>query len=187
MMFAHHKRGFTTVELMISIAIFVLMSQALIHMYKGFYVVFSVQQARIAVNGSAREVVQDFKQTALQASHIVNSRTFSGTTYTTGAGTAVLELPSIDSSGDVLPGVYDYVVFYATSSRAYKITEGAAGSARGNTIRHLSDTINTLTFTYNNADVTQATSTQIEVMTQSITLGQTIQARAREMVRIRNI
>lgn len=181
-----HK-GFTLIEIMVSTFIFVMIMIVLFNIYKGYYTVFDIQQARTAVNGSASTVIKEFGRVARQADHVAGSHVFSGVTYTSGVGVAVFELPSLDSSGDIIAGTYDYIAFYATSTSSYVITDAGSGSARGNGTRHLSDTLNTLTFTYSTSTMANATSTDIDVLTQKIVRGQTLQAHLHQTVRLRNI
>lgn len=179
--------GFTIVEVLISTFILAILMIVLLNIYKGYYTVFDIQEARTAVNGSASAIIKEFGEVARQADHVVSSHTFSGTTYSSGTGTAVFELPAIDSSGGVIDGVYDYVAFYTSSTDAYAITDPGSGSARGSGTKHLSSTLNALTFTYSAAALANATSTDIDVLTQHIVRGQTLQTHLRQTVRLRNL
>lgn len=181
------KKGFTLVEILISTAVVGLIMLVLYNVYIGYNAVFVIQQARIEVNGSAREVVDEFKHTALQASQVVASHTISGEDYTSGSDEAVFRLPAIDSTGATIAGVYDYVAFFASSTSVYKVTDAGAGSARGSGTRRLSDTLSVLAFTYNNASLSLATSTDIDIQTQKTVGGQVIQAHLHESARLRNI
>jgi prepilin-type N-terminal cleavage/methylation domain-containing protein len=181
------NRGFTLMEILVSIGVMSLIAVVLINVYTGYNTVFAVQQVRAEVNGSAREIADEFKKTVLQASNVVISHDFSGVTYSSTATTSVLKMPSIDGAGDVVPASYDYVAFYASSTTAYKVTDGASGSARASSTRRLSSTLDTLAFTYNNANVSLATSTDVEIQTQKTIKGQTFTAHLRETARLRNI
>lgn len=179
--------GFTLVEILISTAVVILIMLVLYNVYTGYNAVFVIQQARVEVNGSAREVVDEFKHTALQASQVVASHAFSGEDYTSGGDEVVFRLPAIDGSGVVIAGIYDHVAFYATSTSVFKVTEAGAGSARASGNRRLSDTLSVLSFTYNNASLSMATSTEIDIQTQKTVQGQVIQAHLHESARLRNI
>lgn len=181
------QRGFTLIEILISTFVIGLIAIVLFNIYTGYYTVFAIQQARLEVNGSAREVVEEFRKTALQANRVLLSRSFSGVTYTSGATTTVFELPAVSSTGSMLSGIYDYVVFYATSTEVYKVVEGGAGSVRASSTRHLSSTLSSLVITYNNSNVTLATSTDIDIQTRAIVKEQTYQAHVHETARLRNI
>ena len=174
-------------EILISTVVVGLIAVVLFNIYKGYDTVFTVQQVRAEVNGSAREIADEFKKTALQANTILISHDFSGVTYGSGATTTVFKVPSIDGSGDIIAGTYDYMAFYASSTDAYKVTDAADASARASSTRHLSSTVYTLTFTYNNSNVALATSTDIEIRTQKIVRDQTFSAHIHETARLRNI
>jgi hypothetical protein len=159
----------------------------LYNIYTGYYTVFAIQQARVEVNGSAREVADEFKHTALQASQVVTSHTFSGEDHISGSDEVVFRLPAIDGTGTTIAGVYDYIAFFATSTSVYKVTDAGAGSARGSGSKRLSDTLSALAFTYNSASLSLATSTEIDIQTQKTVKGQVIQAHLHESARLRNI
>jgi len=56
-----------------------------------------------------------------------------GTPYTSGTGTAILELPSIDASGAIIAAAYDYIVLGqnpANASQFFFDIDSATGSAR---------------------------------------------------------
>lgn len=179
--------GFTLMEILITMFIVGLIAVVLFNVYNGYNTVFAIQQTRVDVNGSAREIADEFKKTALQARRVVASHTFSGVIRTSGSTTTVFELPSVNGAGDVISASYDYVAFYATSTDAYKVTDGAIGSVRASSTRHLSNTLKTLTFTYNNGNITLATSTDVDVQTQTTLKGQVISAHVRESARLRNL
>lgn len=180
------QRGFTLMETLTVVGIVSLIVIALFNIYEGYGTVFVIQQARVDVNGSAREIADEFKKTVLQASRVVASHDFSGVTHTSGNAVAVFEVPSVNSTGDIIAGTYDYVAFYATSADAYKVTDGASGSVRASSTKHLSKTLSALAFTYNNSTITLATSTTIEIQTQTTAKDQTISAHIYETARLRN-
>lgn len=182
-----HTRGLTLIEILISIFLFGLISLVLFNVYQGYFSAFGVQQARIDTSRSARTIVNEVEKVARQANHIVASHTFSGTTMTTSSSTAVFELPSVNSVGDIVANTYDYIAFYTTNANMYVRTEAGSGSIRTSGTKRLSDIVNTLAFTYSNSNLTQATSTSVEIRTQTIVKGSPVQAHLYQVIHLRNL
>lgn len=180
------KQGFTLIETMVTMAIFILISLALGIFYVDYYQVFHTQQALVSVAGSASATANELQNAALQANQILVSHTFSGTAYNTGQNTLVLELPSIDGSGNIVSGKYDYMVFYATSTHLYKLVQADAQSTRPSGLRQLSDTVSTFTFTYNNIDLTQADKIDVDMQMQVVANRQTIPYYLHQAIYLRN-
>ena len=179
--------GFTIIEVLISIFLFGLISLVLFSVYQGYFVAFGLQQARIDTARSARTIVSEVEKVARQANHIVVSHPFARTTITTSTSTAVFELPSVNSVGDIVANTYDYIAFYTTNAYMYELTEAGNGSIRTNGTKRLSDIINTLAFAYSNANLTQAASTSVDVRTQTIVKGSPVQAHLYQVIHLRNL
>lgn len=166
------RRGLSLLEVVIVTGVFALITVPLVNLLIGYYAVFNAQQATVAVNTSASMVVSEVRTAALQAGFIAASHAFSGVTRTSGASALVLQLPAVDSSGTTIVGSYDYVGFYASGTEAYRAIDAAVGSVRPSGTKRLSDTLYSLSFTYNNADPTLASSTAVDVVTNATTTRQ---------------
>lgn len=179
--------GFTLLETLIVIGISTVAFAALVNMYLTFNSVYGYQQAFIAAAGSAGTSMNAFSATVLPASAVLASHTFSGIAYSSGSGTLVLELPAIDASGVTIVGVKDYVVFYASGTTLYRLTETAVESSRTPGLKTLSQTLNTLTFTYDNADLTKATSVTVDITTRAAFKHHVVDSHLREQLYLRNL
>ena len=160
--------GFSLIEVVVAVAVFVIVILGFFGLYDGYIRTFNTQQAQFIVTTSASALMNEVTTMVLQADRVLSAHTFSGTAYTSGASSLVLELPAIDSSGNILTG-HDYVVFYVSGNAAYRLFEADAASNRRSGLKQLSDAVNSLIFTYDNIDVTQATKvdTQIETRIQT--------------------
>ena len=181
------RAGFTLIETLIVIFLFTVVMAAVLQLYLNFNKTYLLQNASINNSYSAGSIVNEFQHLGLQADAVIASRTFSGNTYTTGASTLILELPSINSSGDVVSGTHDYAVLYLASSSAYRILEASASSARVSGSKLLSNAVNALTFTYGNATPSLSTRVSIDIQTQSVVKQQTLQTHLIQQVYLRNI
>jgi prepilin-type N-terminal cleavage/methylation domain-containing protein len=180
------SRGFTLIETIVVVTVFTILMIGLIGIYLNFGSYLATEQKTAEVVHSASRLTSQVHDMTLQANAVAASYVFSGTTYTSGSTTLVLELPSVNASGDIVTNAHDYVVFYATNTKAYKIVDSAIGSARvGATIR-LSDTLGSLTFTYDNATPSLASKVDVDVQTQAQTKQGLVQTRVHEQAYLRN-
>ncbi|MDD3531639.1 MAG: hypothetical protein PHV99_03570 [Candidatus Pacebacteria bacterium] len=180
-------RGFTLIETFIVIAMSVVALAALANLFIMFNTSYGYQQAFIASAGSASSAMNALEASVLPADQVLASHSFNGTTYSSGAATLVLELPSIDSSGNVITGVYDYIVFYASATNLYRLTVIGTGSVRSAGLKLLSATLSSLSFTYDNADFTKVTSVTADLETQAQFKQQTVESHLAERLYLRNL
>jgi prepilin-type N-terminal cleavage/methylation domain-containing protein len=180
------RKGFTLIETIVVLVIGVCTLMALVNLFFMFNNVYGYQQAFIATAGSASTVLNSLETYVAQAEQVLSSRTISGTTYTTGASTLVLQLPAIDSSGSVIANAKDYVVFYASSTKLYARVSPDASSVRTGGTKQLSGTLQSITFTYDSGTVTEATSVSIDVQTRSQYKTTPVQSRLTETIYLRN-
>ncbi len=179
-------RGFTLVETLIVVAVVAILGGAIASMWIGYNNFFAVEEAQVDAAGSAARVVSHVETAAMQASGVVASHTFSGTTITSTSTALVLQLPSIDSSGNIISNAYDYVAFYASSTDAYEATDPAAGSTRVAGTVALSDALQSLAFNYYAVPLTDATSTRIDISTSVSLLHGSATDHLAETVYLRN-
>jgi len=180
------KRGFTLIETVVVVAISAVALIALANLFFIFNSIYGYQQAFMAAAGSSGASMNAFELSVLPAGQILASHDFSGTTYSSGANTLVLELPSVNSSGDIIQGTNDYVAFYTSSTKLYRLTQAAAGSVRVSELKQLSATLLSLDLTYDNADLTKATNVIVDIQTRSSFKQQTVRSHLSEQLYLRN-
>lgn len=178
--------GFTLIETFIVIAISVVALAALSNLFIIFNNTYGYQQAFVASAGSASSAMNAIEAATLPADQVITSHNFSGTTYSSGATTLVLELPSVNSSGNIVAGVRDYIAFYTSSTNLYRLTQAGAGSQRASELKLLSTTLSSLLFTYDNADFTKVTNVATDIVTQAQFKQQAVQSHLNEQVYLRN-
>ena len=180
------KLGFSFVEAIFAAAILIFVLTAFIVLYLNFSKSYNRQQAEIKMGDSAREAVKELQNNALQTDQIMTSHNFSGTVYSTGQHTLVLEVPSVDGSGNIVSDKHDYVVFYLTGKNLYRLVQADAASSRPSGLNQISDAVATLTFAYNNADLAKADKIDADVQMQTISGGQTISYSLHQEIYLRN-
>lgn len=181
-----NKKGMTLIEVVVAIGIFILILFILWHFYFSYYQVFNFQQATSKMAGSASLSANELQSAVLQADKVIASRTISGNVFTTDQDTLILEIPSIDSSGNILSSKYDYVVFYANGSNFYKQTEADASSARVSSLKSLSSMLSNISFTYDNGDPAQVSRIDIDMQMQTTVNHQMTSYELQEKLYLRN-
>ena len=179
--------GITFAEAIISVTILIIILLALVYLYSNFTKVYNYQQAVMNLSGSARAAANELQSTALQADKIVASHNFSGTTYSSDQDTLVLEIPSVDNQGNIVDDKYDYAVFYLTGRNLYKLIQSDAASSRPSGLQQLCDSVETITFVYNNADLSLANKIDTDIEMQTMTRRQTVLYNLSQDIYLRNL
>ena len=179
-------KGFSLVETVIVIGLTVFIMVALGNFYLNFNSVLGVNGGRMSVASGAGKIINEAEAMMLPASHVLSSHEFSGTTYETNANTAVLELPSINSSGVSIEGKYDYAVFFVSDTTAYRLLQTDPESSRIPGTKQLSTAVHTLSFSYDHADFTQVRKVVVNVQTSIVIKGEIITNQLQEQIYLRN-
>ncbi len=179
-------RGFTLLEVVIVIGMFVVMMILLMNFFLSYNKSYLFDRALVATASSAGVVMNEVVTYTLQADQVLSSHVFSGTSYASGANTLVLELPAVDASGNILSSTYDYVVIYVANGTVFRTISADATSSRHSGTKRLSDTIYSLGFTYNAVDFTQVSTVTADVQTQSSVKSTTAQTHLTQIIRLRN-
>ncbi|MDO8408224.1 MAG: type II secretion system protein [bacterium] len=179
-------RGMTLIEVLVAMAISGILLAALANLFGTFNALYAYQNAFRNTAGASGAVLHGIEAAALPSDRILSTHDFAGTSYGSGAGTLVLELPSIDASGAIVPGQYDYVAFYRSGVSAYRIVAASSGSVRHSGTTKLGDAIVSLSFSYDNADVTLAKDVTIDVVASTTERGRETASHLSETLRLRN-
>lgn len=182
-----NKLGFSLIEAIFALAIFIFVLVTFVVLYINFSKFYDRQQTEIKIGDSAREAVKELQNAALQADQIVASHTFSGTAYSTGQHAVVLEMPSVDGSGNIISGKHDYVVFYVTGGNLFRIVQADAASNRTSGQNQLSDAVSALTFTYNSPNLAEASKIDSDIQMQTTSGGQTVLYHLHQEIYLRNL
>jgi type II secretory pathway pseudopilin PulG len=181
------KKGFSLVEIIFAVVIFIFILAALVFIYVNYSKFYNRQQAELKIGDSAREAAKELQADALQGDQIVANHSFSGVTYTTGQHALVLELPSMNATGEIVSDKHDYVVFYLSGKNLYRLVQIDAASSRAQGLNKISDSVSSLNFTYNNPNLTQATKIDTDLQMQTTSGGQNIFYHFRQEIYLRNI
>ncbi len=183
----HTTSAFTLLEVVIALALFSLMLLALVRFFISYNTSYGFERVLVSTSHSASLLMDEVTGAILPADQVLTSHTFSGVSRTSSASTLVLELPAIDATGAVIAGSYDYIAFYTDGTSVYEAVDANASSSRTSRTRLLSDTIQSLTFSYDNVSFPAVTSVTVDVTTSASFKTQSTQTHLREQVYLRNL
>lgn len=181
------RRGFTLVESLIVVALSVSVMVIIALLIYSFNKSSGYGQMFAQSSGSATAILREVGSLALPADAVLGEHAFASATYTSTSSSLVLEIPSIDNFGRVISNTYDYAAFYVVgTTTAYRLLEADPLSSRDSGIKQLSSTVNTLSFSYNDADFTKVNTVTVDVQTQALVRQEVISDHRREQIRLRN-
>ena len=169
-------KGFTTIELLITVAILATVAVVTADIFASHYLLFGSLSTTLETERSGFLAIENIRGATLGARRILGAATINGVPYSSGTSTLILELPAVDISGNLLPALYDTVVLYRDPTDQTKLwteTAVAVGSARQTTKRLLSDFVQDLIFLYNNNTVSSATQVDVSLIVSRATRATT--------------
>ena len=117
----NNSSGVTLVEVMFVSVIGVMVMGMVMILYVGVNNSMVVGVALAEINSDARLAVDRIVRDVRWATELETTRTISSTTYQTANDELIIQVPSIDSSGDIISSTYDYIVYALDSSDATRL------------------------------------------------------------------
>ncbi|PIR82304.1 hypothetical protein COU20_03005 [Candidatus Kaiserbacteria bacterium CG10_big_fil_rev_8_21_14_0_10_59_10] len=180
------ERGYTLVETVIVFGLFAFIAIVVIALIQGYGAFYRAHNSSVDVVRSASMVMNEVRTAALQASQAVSSHTFPEATVSTGENALVLQLPSIEENGAVIPGSFDYVAFHASGSDAYRLLDTAVGSTRHSGSKKLGSSVESLSFSYDNQTPSLITYIDAAVHTRADVSGRVVESELSQRIYLRN-
>jgi type II secretory pathway pseudopilin PulG len=159
------RAGFTLVETLVVIFLASFILLGLFAIYTLHNNTNTYQEAVVRTTSSSRAALQAMDLMANQASRVLATTTVNGIFYTSSATTTILQLPSADSSGNVVAGKWDIAVFYLKNGNFYEISAPDPPSGRPAFNKLLSDSVQNLVITYDYSDFTQVKKITADITT----------------------
>lgn len=150
-----NKKGFTILEFVLSIFLITILSAGvviLINLYKDYQFITPTSIARSIVKKNQVDSLKILKETILQAQNILASTTIDGQNYVSDNNNLILQLRSIDNNQNIIPGSYDLIIFYTTSTNPKILRQKiipAFYSKRTNTDLIINNQVKNINFEYN--------------------------------------
>lgn len=148
--------------------------------------VYYLEQAEVQATGSARTALSHMDKYIGQASTILASQDIGGTTYNSGATTVVLQIPAIDNNNDIIATTSDYVVYYVDGTQLFEVLQAGTNSIRKSATKQLSDSVNTLSFSYDNADYSQVRKVTVDLQTRAQARATQVNTHLTQTIFLRN-
>lgn len=170
------------------LGLFVVVLVGLLSLFDWHNKVYSLELADIRATGGARTAFNNMSDYIAQGTLVQAYRTVNGTTYTTDSDTLVLEMPALGSDGNFIASTYDYVVYNLSNGSLYEITDFASNSVRDHVgTKLLADQVQSLTFTYDTGDPTQAKNVSIDLQVKVTSRGtSSVTAHLADTILLRN-
>lgn len=179
--------AFTLIEVLITIALSVILILAIEKLYVVYGRVIISQKSSIEVALGGNNIMDAVRDAGSQARQIVATHAFSGLNYNSSTTTVLFELPSVDASGAIIAGAYDYIGIHASSTVAYRLIDAAPGSSRLSGEKRLTNVLGALSFVYDTQSFPSVTNIIVDATTSAIVRGETIQTHLREHIYLRNL
>jgi len=180
------NRGFTLIEALIVIFISTLLLLGFLTLYDWHSKTYNFQQATVRVSESGRFAMQAMNTYISQSYRVLASMTINGAAYTSSSTTVVLQIPAIDSNNNVLAGKWDYAAFYGSGSKFFQDVQVDPSSVRLGEKKILSDSLASISFTYDNADFALAESVAVDLLTQVVVRDQTVSSHLTQNIYLKN-
>ena len=185
-----NNRGITLIETIIGLTISALLVVILSYCLVIVLRLNEAQKTVSALTSSTDRGIYRISSSIQQSSQILSSAVIFGTTHTTSSSALVLKIPTVNSSGQIISGSYDTVVYRRNPSdlsELQEITDAEAGSARFDGTHIIARFVTNLLFRYNNSDYSSASTATVFLKTGTTVRGVLKESANQTTVRLRNL
>jgi hypothetical protein len=155
--------GMTIVEAVVAVTLVALLSIILMDIFITHGRIFNLGSASSDFQLQGVEVMEAVGRVVRVADKTLSSRTINSANYVASAETLILEMPSIDSSGQVVVGKYDYAAVYLLNNKIFVSQEADPASSRVSSSRALSDSVSRLQFIDDNSSYESVSSVLVQL------------------------
>ncbi len=197
MLFAQKKKaskGSTLIELLIVIAISALIVVALLSLYSSGQRYFITQSAKADTIEDSRHPLTWITRDIREAAQVVSNYD----TYSTSANCLILQIPSIDETGEIIDidSIFDYIIYRRSPenpNRLERIIDADDASARIDRTKLMADSVTSLTLSFFDSDgadvsanVSESSTIRISLASKKEGLGRIYQETFDTQVKLRN-
>lgn len=144
--------GLTLIEVLIAMGISIAVTGLLVVIMISSAGLFSRQSISLEQGLNINDALMSVRQNIKQAKAVEASLTGGTTTYNSSLEQLILKTPSIDSSGNIIPGTFDYAVFFKDINKLRLKVFPDGSSSRKSQDRIFSTGVDNLRFQYFNSD-----------------------------------
>lgn len=181
--------GVSLMETMVVIGIMAVLLVIVAQIFALNYDIYAKQTARLDADTGAVFAARNISDLTRGASKVMASHTINSTLYTTSHDELVLRVPSVDTNGDIIDAIFDYIAIYrdvTDTSKIFADTEIGAGSTRINGTKLITAYNGTMEFRYDAPDETDATRVGIFIINTQTVRGSTFRSKAWTSLLLRN-
>lgn len=161
------------VEAMTVVFLVVLLSVVLTDIFITHGRIFNLSSANSDFELQGAETTEAVGKIIRVADKTLSARTINSENFTASSGVLILEMPSINSSGQVISGKYDYAAVYLSGGQVFLSQEADAVSSRPTSKRVLADSVGSLQFVRDNADPASVNSVLVQIVMSKNISGKT--------------
>lgn len=192
-----NKQGFSLLELIITMAIFSLISLVLVVIFIQTYETFYIQENQTQLQVETRYSLDTINNWVKKASSVISSYTPPGeTAYETSDSVIILQVAAIDEDQNIIADTYDYLIFQADPSNPSELQQiiyADESSDRTTGTRTIAHYLNSLSFSYFDSSNNQlienfenSVFVTIELNSEEVVRGKTNKANFKTQTKLRN-
>lgn len=166
-------KGMSVVEIIVVVALVGIISVILMDIFIAHGRMFNLGTANSDFELQGAETMEAVGKIIRVADKSLSSKTINSANYTASSGVMILEMPSINASGLVIAGTYDYAAIYLSGGKIFVSEEAAPGSSRHSSTRALSDSVSRLQFVPDSGTYDNVSSVIVQVTLSKIISGKT--------------
>lgn len=144
-------KGLSLIELLIITGVMTVVGALLMVIMVNSAGLFTKESAKLEAGLNINDTLVQVRSNIKNASSIASSYSDSTTTYTTGTTQLILQIPSLDSSNNIITDTFDYYIFFLDQKKLRFKTFPNAASARKDQDQIFSNIIDSLKFQYFNS------------------------------------
>lgn len=189
------EAGFTIIEATVSMFIITIIMMVLNEIFIVNYDFTVKALARVDNDNGAILATRRLGELTRGATAVLSSKTINSTLYTTGTNVLVLQVPALDSAGNIIAGCSDYVAIYRSGSDPTEVWTDidvndvpcyGGTSVRLDGKKLLTANNTTLTFSYNNSHPYDADRISVFLVNEQTVRGTTVTTKMWTSIFMRN-
>lgn len=146
-----NQLGFTLFEVLISMSIAVVVGGLLLLIMVNSVGLFYNESSKVNIGLNTNDALNQVRKNIKESSGVAASYTAGSTTYSSGGTQAVLKVPSLDLSGNIITNTFDYFVFFQDALKLRFKTFPNALSSRKAQDQIFTTSLDKLVFQYLNS------------------------------------
>ena len=145
------QKGLTLVELLISSSIAVVVGGLLLTIILNSAGLFYKESSKVDIGLNTNDGLAQVRKSIKESNKVIPTFTDGSVIYTSGVSQLVLQIPSIDQSGNIIPATFDNFVFFLDQTKLLFKTFPNALSSRKAQNQIFSTNVQSLVFQYLNS------------------------------------